>query len=70
MPRAECSATLCLSILFAPPELRYKTVDKATAGDLSEEEAAELENYRHIGRLLEVLKSKARLSLKNVRPAA
>jgi len=44
---------------------------KAREGSLIEQESAELENYRHVGRLLEVLKSKARLSLKsNARPLA
>jgi hypothetical protein len=38
--------------------------EKAREGSLTEQEATELENYRHVGRLLEVLKSKARLSLK------
>lgn len=44
--------------------------EKARSGTLSAEESAELENYRHVGRLLEVFKSKARLSLKTLREAA
>jgi hypothetical protein len=39
---------------------------KARAGSLSGGEAAELENYHHAGRLLELLQSKARLSLKRL----
>jgi hypothetical protein len=39
---------------------------KAREGSLSNGEEAELENYRHAGRLLELLQSKARLSLKRL----
>ena len=39
-------------------------LEKAKAGDLSPEDASALENYRHVGRLLELMKSKARRSLK------
>ena len=39
---------------------------KARDGSLSASEEAELENYRHVGRLLELLQSKARLSLKKL----
>ena len=38
--------------------------EKARQGTLSAAEETELENYRHVGRLLELLKSKARQSLK------
>ena len=38
--------------------------DKAQDGSLSVDEESELESYRHVGRLLELLKSKARLSIK------
>lgn len=38
-------------------------LEKAKAGELSVEEATALENYRHVGRLLELMKSKARRSL-------
>jgi len=37
---------------------------KACAGSLSAVEASELEDYRHIGRFLELMQSRARLSLK------
>lgn len=42
---------------------------KAREGSLSASEEAELESYRHAGRLLELLQTKARLSLKQLRPA-
>jgi len=38
-------------------------LEKAKAGELSTEEATALENYRHVGCLLELMKSKARRSL-------
>ena len=37
--------------------------EKARQGTLTSAEEAELENYRHVARLLELLKSKARQSL-------
>jgi hypothetical protein len=39
----------------------------AKEGTLSPEEEAELENYRHAGRVLELFKSKARIALKQSR---
>lgn len=38
-------------------------LEKAKAGALTEEERHALENYRHVGRLLELMKSRARQSL-------
>ncbi len=37
--------------------------EKARAGQLSSEETEELDNFLHVGRALEILKSKARQSL-------
>jgi hypothetical protein len=42
----------------------------AKDGSLTPEEHADLENYRHVGRLLELMKSKARISLKQSTDAA
>ena len=42
---------------------------KARAGTLDAAEEAEINNYRGVGRLLELLKSKARLSLKQASAA-
>jgi hypothetical protein len=42
---------------------------KACAGSLSAAEARELEDYKHIGRFLELMQSRARLSLKNAAAA-
>ena len=38
---------------------------KGQEGKLTPDEAAQLDNYRRIGRLLELMQSKARLSLRN-----
>ena len=50
-------------------ELRRLT-DSAQEGSLSIDDSEALDSYRHVGRLLELLKSKARISLKNARPNA
>jgi hypothetical protein len=39
---------------------------KARAGTLASADEAELENYRQVGRLLELMQSKARISLKRL----
>jgi hypothetical protein len=39
-------------------------MEKAKAGELSSGEAQEMENYRRVGRLLELLKSRARHPLR------
>jgi uncharacterized protein YnzC (UPF0291/DUF896 family) len=40
---------------------------KASEGNLTESEDAELESYRHVGHLLALIQSKARGSLKHSR---
>jgi hypothetical protein len=42
---------------------------KAQEGTLSESEQEEIDNYCHVGRLLDLMHSKARRSLKNSSPA-
>jgi hypothetical protein len=66
------AASSILQITFPTADVKRmnRLAEKARAGALSETEAGELENYRHVGRLLEVLKSKARLSLRKSRRAA
>jgi hypothetical protein len=39
-------------------------LERSKAGELSDDEARELENYRHVGTTLELMQSRARLSLK------
>ena len=62
-PRAVADAIL--NIGFDPSDLKRMTqlMERAKTGDLSREQAEELEHYRHIGRLLELMKSRARRSL-------
>lgn len=38
--------------------------ERSQAGELSSADEAALESYRHVGRILELMKSKARISLK------
>ena len=67
-PRA--AAVAILNIGFGPSDCERMTqlMEMAKDGDLSCEQAEELEHYRHIGRLLELMKSRARCSLQNTSP--
>jgi hypothetical protein len=60
------AAESILEFDFPPADVRRMNAlaAKARQGALSAAEEAELENYRDVGRLLELLQSKARLSLK------
>jgi hypothetical protein len=59
------AARYLLAIDFAPAdrERMNELAGKAQDGTLSQEDAAELENYRHVSHLLALLQSKARKSL-------
>ncbi len=59
------AATSILEFDFAPADVGRMNAlaAKARQGALSAAEKDELENYRDVGRLLELLQSKARLSL-------
>ena len=61
--RAEAESILEFD--FPPADVRQMNAlaAKARQGTLSAAEEAQLENYRDVGRLLELLQSKARLSL-------
>lgn len=63
LSRDAAESILSLSFPEGDRERMNELAEKARAGTLSDDDAAELENYRHVGRLLEILKSKARLSL-------
>jgi hypothetical protein len=68
-PRAAADAIL--NIGFDPSDrarMAKKWPEMAKDGDLSREQAEELEHYRHIGRLLELMKSRARRSLQSTPP--
>jgi len=67
---ADCADGGPIAILdfdFPPADVRRMNAlaAKARQRTLSEVEEAQLENYRDVGRLLELLQSKARLSLKH-----
>ena len=66
------AARSILQIAFPPTDVvrMNQLAEKAREGALTDSESNELESYRHVGRILEVLKSKARLSLKTVCGAA
>ncbi len=61
------AAKSILGFDFPPADVRRMNAlaAKARQGILSAAEEAQLENYRDVGRLLELLQSKARLSLKH-----
>ena len=65
------AANSLLQITFPEADRERMNIlaEKARQGTLCADEASELENYSRVGRLLEVLKSKARLSLKAPRAA-
>ena len=62
-PRAAAESILSIGFDQTDRERMTSLLEKAKAGELSAEEAETLENYRHVGRLLELMKSRARRSL-------
>jgi len=64
-PRAAAEAILTVTFEAQDRERMSHLMEKAKAGDLSQPEAEEMENYRHVGRLLELMKSRARRSLRD-----
>jgi hypothetical protein len=59
-PRAAAEAILTVTFDTQDRERMSHLMEKAKAGDLSQSEVEEMENYRHVGRLLELMKSRAR----------
>lgn len=59
------AAEAILRIGFNEADREHMTVllEKAKVGELTNDEAEALEHYRHIGKLLELMKSRARRSL-------
>jgi hypothetical protein len=59
-------AQYLLSIDFSPSDLERMNVlsQAATDGTISPEESSELDSYLHIGNLLAIIQSKARVCLK------
>jgi len=64
-PPAAAEAMLALGFDHRDREQMSALLEMAKAGELSVEEAEALENYRRIGRLLELMKSRARRSLQS-----
>jgi hypothetical protein len=64
-PRAAAEAILDIGFDLSDREQMAQLMEMAKSGQLSPEQAEELENYRHIGRLLELMKSRARRSLQS-----
>ena len=62
-PPAAAQAILGLGFDETDRKRMNSLLEKAKEAELSNEEAAVLENYRHIGKLLELMKSRARRSL-------
>ena len=59
------AAEAILEMGFKETDLRRMSalLERAKAGELTNEESEALEHYRHIGKLLELMKSRARRSL-------
>ncbi|HZL38364.1 MAG TPA: hypothetical protein VFC78_23830 [Tepidisphaeraceae bacterium] len=69
---SEEHARYVLSLHFSPEDLaRYELLAaKAQEGDLTDAEAAELDEFLEVNTLLIVLKSKARISLRTLHSVA
>ena len=63
---SEAAARSILDITLTAEDAhrRDELADKARRGTLSADESSELESYRHVGRMLELMKAKAKVSLK------
>jgi len=64
-PRLAAEAILGVTFDQRDRERMTLLLEKAKAGNLSDAEAEEADHYRHVGHLLELLKSRARHSLKS-----
>jgi hypothetical protein len=62
-PEAAAEAILRMGFNETDREQMTALLEKAKAGELSNEESDALEHYRHISKLLELMKSRARRSL-------
>lgn len=70
LPREAAEFILRLRFPESDIDRMNALAEKARSDSLSADEADELENYRHLGHLLEILKSKARLAKKELPQAA
>lgn len=64
-PPAAASAILAMRFDESDRARMVALLERAKAGELAADEADELKSYEHIGRLLELMKSRARRSLKS-----
>ncbi len=62
-PRSAAEAILDLGFDQQDREHMAALLEKAKTGELSPEETGMIDHYRHVGRLLELMKSRARRSL-------
>ena len=62
-PQAAAEAILRMGFHETDQARMTVLLEKAKAGELTNEESGALEHYRHIGKLLELMKSRARRSL-------
>jgi len=66
-PLAAVEAILRIGFNETDRERMIVLAERAKAGDITNEESEALEHYRHIGKLLELMKSRARRSLQTSR---
>ncbi len=64
-PQDAAKAILALGFDQTDGDRMTLLLAKAKEGELMENEETELEHYRHVGRLLELMKSRARCSLQS-----
>ena len=64
--RAGAEAILHLDFEEADHERMLDLLERAKTEELSSDEAGELRNYRHVGTTLELMQSRARLSMKSL----
>jgi hypothetical protein len=64
-PRAAAKAILGVAFGSRDHQRMSRLLEKAKAGNLSAPEAKEAESYRNVGRMLKLMKSRARRSLKS-----
>ena len=61
---------LDIKLTEADAARRDELAEKAREGVLNSEELNQLESYRHVGRILELVKAKARISLEKAKLAS
>ena len=62
--REAAESILALSLTEADKQRATELAEKSGTGEMTDEEQMEMASFRHVGRFLELVKSRARLSLK------